>query len=67
MQAEDIGDLDQPSQGSAFYCPKGPSFEDLIIVGKQVTIHFEDENPTQVKIEGHSQNIDELIEMNYSH
>ena len=35
---EEIGDLDQPSQISGFYC-SGAGLDDLIVVGKQIPIH----------------------------
>ena len=36
MEDEPIGDLEQPSQISGFYCS---GIEDLIVVGKQVVLH----------------------------
>lgn len=36
MEDEPIGDLEQPSQVSGFYCE---GFEDLVVVGKQVVLH----------------------------
>ena len=55
---DDIGDIDQPSQISGFYCPGmvGMGLEmgldDLVVVGKQVVIHAGEENPHgDVKIE----------------
>ncbi len=38
---EDIGDIDQPSQVSGFYCNGmvGMGLEELVVVGKQVVIH----------------------------
>jgi hypothetical protein len=41
MEDEPIGDLEQPSQISGFYCS---GIEDLIVVGKQVVLHPGDHN-----------------------
>jgi len=55
---DDIGDIDQPSQISGFYCPPiicvglAMGLDDLIVVGKQVVIHAGQENRHgEVKIE----------------
>lgn len=55
---DEIGDLDQPSQISGFYCPGmagmglGMGLDDLVIVGKPVVLHAGEENPyVEVKVE----------------
>lgn len=68
---DDIGDIDQPSQISGFYCPgmSAMGLEDLVVVGKQAVIHS-GEHFLQVEIKAEQssshENIDELIEINYS-
>ena len=39
MEDESIGDLDQPSHISDFYCPN-EGLEGLIVVGKQIPIRY---------------------------
>ncbi len=57
MEDDPIGDLEQPSQVSGFYCPHGGSIEDLVIIGKQLPIHrVDDSNPPELKVEHHSSN-----------
>ena len=54
---DDIGDIDQPSQISGFYCPgmsgmAGMGLDDLVIVGKPVVIHSGEQNPQlEIKVE----------------
>lgn len=54
---DDIGDIDQPSQVSGFYCPGmsamglGIGLEDLVVVGRQIVLHAGEQNPqVEVKV-----------------